>query len=98
MHEVMKKTYELIDELDNSDLIKNISICKEKIENNSKIQELLKECRDTDDKYIILDIKNKLYKYEEYKEYMKEYNEIMFLVMNINSRYKKIIKNNSCFK
>ena len=98
MNEVMIKTFELIDCLDNSDIIRNISIYKEKIESNNELSNLIKEGNNIEDKYLLMDIKNRLYKYDEYREYMHYYNELMFLVMDINSRYKEIIGKGSCFK
>lgn len=98
MHEIIVKTFELIDAIDKSDLIKNIELSKKEIDDNIDLKELIKKGNNTDDKYMLLDIKNQLYKYDEYKNYMKYYNELMFLVMDINSRYKKIIGKGSCFK
>ena len=97
VNEVMNKTFELIDELDNSDIIHNIEIYKNKIENNSELKNLIDKGNSTSDEYILMDIKNKLYKYPEYKNYMKYYNELMYIVMEINSRYKEIIGKGSCF-
>ena len=98
MHDVMLKTYELIDCLEDSDIIKNLEIYKEKIENNSELGRLIQEGNSTEDEYKLLDIKNRLYQYDEYKNYMHYYNELMYLVMDINSRYKEIIGKGSCFK
>lgn len=98
MHEVMEKTYELIDALDSSDLIYNIELYKNKIENNDSLKKLIDMGNDTDDEYVLLDIKHKLYQYDEYKNYMHYYNELMYIVMDINSRYKKIIGKGRCFK
>ena len=98
MHEVMKKTYELIDVLDSSDLIYNIELYKDKIENNDSLKKLIDIGNDTDDEYVLLDIKHKLYQYDEYKNYMHYYNELMYIVMDINSRYKNIIGERSCFR
>ena len=93
----MNKTFELIDVLDNSDIIRNIEICKDKIEENKELKELIQKGNNNlDDKYLLMDIKNKLYKYPEYNDYMHYYNELMYIVMDINSRYKKIIGKGSC--
>ena len=96
MDEVMEKTYKLIDVLDNSDIIKNITMYKEQILINKNIQKLIDEGNNTDDEYKLIDIKRKLYKYPEYVNYMKYYNELMYIVMDINSRF-KIITGNKCF-
>ena len=98
MHEVMEKTFELIDVLDSSDIIKNIEIYKEKINNNDELKKLIQKGNSTLDDYQLMEIKNKLYKYMEYKNYMHYYNELNYIVMEINSRYKKIIGKGSCYR
>ncbi|MBQ6494404.1 MAG: YlbF family regulator [Bacilli bacterium] len=96
MDEIMDKTFKLIDVLDNSDVIKNITLYKNKVISNTEIQELINIGNKTMDKYKLMDIKRKLYKYEDYVNYMKYYNELMYIVMDINSRFKSIT-GNKCF-
>ena len=98
MNKVMEKTYLLIDELEKSDIIKNITIYKEKIINNQEIQELINKGNKETNDYIISDIRKKLYKYNDYKNYMDNYNKIMYIVMDINSRLNKITNNKNCYK
>ena len=98
MHDIMIKTFDLIDELEKSYVIKNVSKYKEMIENNYELKDLIHKGNNTDDRYILMDIKNRLYQYLEYKEYMYYYNELMYIVMDINSRYKSIIGERSCFR
>ena len=96
MNNIMEKTYILIDEIDNSDIIKNISLYKEKVLNNRDIIDLLDKARNVDDEYILYDIRNRLYKYDDYREYMHYYNELNYIVMDINSRFKKLTNINIC--
>ena len=96
MNDIMNKTFELLDVLDNSDIIKNLTIYKNNIISNKDIQELISKGNNTSDKYLLMDIKRQLYKYDDYVQYMKYYNELMYVVMDINSRFKKII-GNKCF-
>lgn len=98
MNEIMEKTYALIDELDKSDIIKDITFYKERIMNNDKIRELVSKGNNTDDEYIIREIKQKLYTYDDYKNYMDNYNKLMYIVMDINNRLNKLINNKSCHK
>ena len=98
MHDVIKKTFELIDVLDDSDIIKNITKYKGIIENNSELKKLIDKGNNTLDKYVLMDIKNRLYKVDEYREYMHYYNELMYIVMDINSKYREIISERSCYK
>ena len=97
MNEIMKKTYELIDVLDGSDLIKNLEIYKNKISSNKELSDLINKGNNTSDKYLLLDIKRRLYKDNDYKNYIDRYNELMYIVMNINSRYKNLLGKGSCF-
>ena len=92
----MEKTFELIDCLDSSDIICNIDICKKKIDSNKELKELIQKGKNSEDRYLLMDIKNRLYKYPEYRDYMHYYNELKYIVMDINSRYKKIIGKGSC--
>ena len=98
MNEIMKKTYELIDVLEESDLISELTNYKEKIINNLELSKLISMGNSTKDEYLLLDIKRKLYKNSDYKNYMDKYNELMYIVININSRYNKLLGKGSCFK
>lgn len=98
MNEVMEKTYLLIDELEKSDIIKNITIYKQKIMNNEELRKLINKGNNAKDDYIIRDIRQKLYKYNDYKNYMDNYNKLMYIVMDINSRLKKITNTKNCYK
>lgn len=96
--DIMNKTYELIDVLDNSDLFKELSFYKEKIMNNKTLRELIDKCNGEQDKYVLLSLKKDLYKYEEYVEYNRIYNEIMYIIMDINSKYKALFNERKCHK
>ena len=98
MNKIMQKTYELIDVLEDSELMRDISIYKERIEENSDLRELIKRGNSTNDEYILLDIKRRLYKNSDYKGYMDKYNELMYLVMDINYRFNKMLGKGSCHR
>jgi hypothetical protein len=98
MNEIMEKTYLLLDELDNSDIIKNIGIYKDRIMKNKEIRDLVDRGNNTIDEYVIRDIKKKLYEYDDYKNYMDNYNQLMYIVMDINNRFRKLISNKGCMK
>lgn len=98
MNEIIIKTFELIDVLDNSDLIRNLSMYKEKISNNSDLCDLINKGNNTQDKYLLLDIKRKLYNNLDYKGYIDSYNELMYIVMKINSKYRELLEVGGCFK
>ena len=69
---------------------------KKEIEKNIKLKELIEKGNHTEDEYVLLDIKQQLYQYKEYKDYMHYYNELMYIVMDINSRYKKLLDDKKC--
>mgnify|MGYP004701883801 FL=1 len=93
MHKIMEKTFELIDVIDDSEMMKELEEYKSQVLENKEIQELLKVGNSTSIEYEQLEIKKKLYEYPEYRGYMKYYDELMFLVMKINQEFKKFTKN-----
>lgn len=97
MNEIMVKTYELIDEIDKSDAVKNIGIYKKKVLEDKELCELISMGNSSDDKYLVMDIKRELYKNSNYKGYMDCYNELFYIVMRINKMFDKFI-NRRCYK
>ena len=98
MHEIIRATYELIDELEKSDLIKNLTFYKDRVLGNKDLCELIDRGKNTCDKYVIMDIKRRLYNDSDYKNYVNSYNQLFYIVMNINNRYKKLLNDKSCKK
>ena len=94
--DIMAKTYELIEVLDNSSLMKNLDFYKKKILGNNELLELIKRGNEEKDEYILMGIKRELYKYVEYQEYMRLYNELNYLIIEINSRYKALFQERVC--
>lgn len=93
MHKIMEKTFELIDVIDDSEMMKELEKYKRQVLKNKEIQELLKVGNNTSIEYEQLEIKKKLYEYPEYRGYMKYYDELMFLVLKINQGFKNFTKN-----
>lgn len=98
MNDIMDKTYKLIDVLDSSDIISNLSFYRDRIMNNKDIQLLIEKGNSIDDEYLIRDIRIKLYEYDDYKNYMDSYNRLMYIVMDINSRFKELTKDCCCIR
>lgn len=96
MNEIMKKTYELIDELEKSNIIKSITLHKNNILNNKNLKELIEKANKEDDEYKLRELKIKLYQYEDYKKYMENYNKLNYIVLEINNRMKKITNDKNC--
>lgn len=87
MDNVIVKTKELINSFENSDLIKNLEYYKSLVINNSKLLDLINKYNNTSDDYEKISLKNEIYKYDEYKNYMKYYNELFYYVLDINKRF-----------
>ena len=96
MNEIMNATYEFIDYLDSSDIVKNLVYYKDKVKSNKELSSLLDKGKNTTDKYLIMDIKNKLYKNSDYQNYTKYYNDLFLIMMSINRRYKKLLNTSKC--
>lgn len=92
MNEIMKKTFEVIDVIDNSEIVYDLKMYRDRVLNNQEIQKLIKEGNNCSNSYDKVKIKKKLYNYEEYRGYMVKYDELMFIVMKINNIYKSFTK------
>ena len=92
----MIKTYELIDVIDNSYLIKELEYYKDKILSNKELCSLIDKGNKEVNDYVLMEIKKELYTYLEYKKYMELYNELNFIVMDINNKYKSLFNERSC--
>lgn len=92
MNEIMEKTYELIDVLEESNLIKDLEKYREVIYNNKELRQLIDKGNNISDDYLLLDIKKKLYSDNDYKNYMDKYNELLYIVMDINNRFKDLTR------
>ena len=90
MHNIIKKTYELIDILDNSLLIKELSYYKEKTMNDKYILNLIDKYNNSIHNEEKIIIKKELYNNINYKKYIDNYNKLNYIIMDINNRIKKI--------
>ncbi len=89
MSDIIENTYKLLDTLDNSDLIKNLTNAKKKLEQNPQIISLIKEYRKETDSNKLISIKQILYQDEDYQQYIKSYNELSLIILRINKQYQK---------
>ena len=90
MNNIIKKTYDLIDTLDNSLLIKELSYYKDKIINDKYILNLINKYNKSNNNEEKITIKKELYNNINYKKYMENYNKLNYIIMDINNRIKKI--------
>lgn len=94
--DIINKTYELIDVLDSSSLIRDLTFYKNKILSNEQLCGLINRGNSEKDEYVLMGIKRELYNYEEYKRYNELYSELNFIVMEINSRYRSLFNERKC--
>lgn len=88
MSEIILKTNELIDVLNNSDLIRKLKKAKSSCLNNQKLLSLIKKYNSEVDISKKLAIKEDLYKIDSYKDYLDSYNELSLIIFRINHQYK----------
>ena len=90
MHNIIKKTYDLIDILDNSSLIKELSYYKNKVINDNYILNLINKYNNSNNNEEKITMKKELYNNINYKKYIDNYNKLNYIIMDINNRIKKI--------
>lgn len=89
MSEIILSTYNLLDTLDKSDLIKNLKKYKNKLLNNKYILSLVKSYNKEEDISKKIKIKKELYENMDYYNYQKYYQELSLIVLKINHKYKE---------
>ena len=88
MHDIILKTYELIDALDDSDLIVNLTKYKELVVKDRNLMILLDRGNNSSDVEEIRKIKQELYSNDNYKNYMQYYNELFYIIIHNNDNCK----------
>lgn len=68
MNNIIDKIKKLIDSFENSNLIRKLDYYKEIVINNSELLELINKYNTSKDDYEKISLKEKIYKYSEYKE------------------------------
>ncbi|MBQ9854345.1 MAG: hypothetical protein IJO57_04880 [Bacilli bacterium] len=89
MGEIIEKTFNLIDTFEKSTLIKDIKKYKKNLLKNEYILSLVAKYNKEKDINKKMDIKKELFSNDDYKEYMKLYNELSMIILRINSKYKE---------
>ena len=86
---IIDKTYELLDTLDESDLIINLTIYKNKLLKNKVLLKEIVDLKKETDTDAIIKKRKALFENNDYKMYMKYYNELSLIVLKINKKYKE---------
>lgn len=87
MSSIIEYTYKLLDTLDNSNLIKQLTKYKNKLLNNKDILDKINQVKKEKDNNKKIKLKKELYQNNDYKMYMKYYQELSFIVLKINKKY-----------
>lgn len=96
MNEVIIKTKNLIDAFEKSEMINNLEHYKNLVISNKELLNLINKYNNSSEDYEKLLLKEKIYKYPEYSNYMKYYNELFYYVLKINNRFKKYTNIKGC--
>ena len=80
--------------LDETDEIKNINLYYNMIVKNKKLTDKINEYKNNFNKYLKQDI----YTYDEFKKYKKYETEVSLLIMEINSKLKKITNSGDIYE
>ena len=89
MSDIVLATYNFLDTLDSSNLIKKLTKYKNRLMNNKLLLDEIESLKKEVDNNIIIDKRKKLYKNNDYKMYMKYYNELLLIVLRINKKFRE---------
>ncbi len=98
MDNIIEKTKKLINALDSSELMSNLEYYKERVVLNKNILELINKYNNSNDNYEKISLKQEIYKDNNYKEYMKYYNELFFYILKINRKFKEYTLDRRCHR
>ena len=87
MSEIIDKTYKLLDTLDNSSLIKNLTKYRNNLLKNNLVLKQIEDIKKEKDSNKLILLRKELYKNNDYKMYMKYYQELSFIILKINKKY-----------
>ena len=98
MDNIIKKTKDLIKAFEESSLIHNLDYYKERVVLNKPLLELINKYNNSKDNYEKLSLKQEIYKDNNYREYMKYYNELFFYILKINKKFREYTLDRRCHK
>ena len=98
MDNIIEKTKNLINVLEESSLIHNLEYYKQRVVLNKNTLELINRYNNSSDDYEKLSLKREIYKDDNYREYMKYYNELFLYILKINKKFKEYTSDRRCHK
>ena len=96
MSQIIEKTYELLDTLENSNLIKTLTISKEKLLKDKYLLSLINTYNIETENEKKIKLKQELYSNQIYKDYMDSYNELSYIILKINNKFKEYTNTKNC--
>ncbi len=93
---IIDKTYQFLDTLDNSDLIDNLAKYKHKLLDNKELLKEINRLKKEKEPNKLIAGRKRIYENNDYKMYMKYYNELSFLILRINNKYKEYTNTHNC--
>ena len=98
MSEIIAATYKFLDELDKSDLIKNLTKYKNKLLKDKTILSKINKIRKETNNDKLISLRKELYDNKDYSMYMKYYNELSLIILKTNKQYTIYTNSHSCHK
>ena len=80
-----------IRELEDSKLIKELIYYRDRVKSNKEIMDLLSIIHKEEDDNMLIYYRNKIYSYDDYREYMIRYNELSMIVGSINKMFRELM-------
>ena len=93
---IIEKTYEFLDALDNSDLIKNLTKYKQRLLNDANLLKEIDTLKKETENAKLIEGRKHIYENNDYKMYMECYSELSYLIFKINNKYKEYTSTHNC--
>lgn len=95
MDKVIKSSKRVVKTLDESELMRRAERYKKRVIENKELLDFIRKYNEALSDEDKLAIKKDLYEDEDYKEFMKDYNEVCEIIMNLNKNFGDYFKRKS---
>ena len=75
----------------------NLEYYQQRVVLNKKLLELINRYNNSNDDYEKMSLKQEIFKDNNYREYMKCYNELFFYILKINKKFRGYTSDKGCF-
>ena len=96
MSDIIIKTYELLDAIESSNMIKKMTIYKTRLLKNDNLLSLIKQYQNEKNIHEKIAIKKLILLDKDYQNYIESYNELALIVLKINNKYKEYTNTTNC--